>query len=188
MQAWATSQLRALGVPQAIRLLIERLDSPLPAVREAARDELGSFNFELLLTIFEHLDETVGRRSGDLMRKIDPDWRPKLIAELASPIQRRRIRAARAAHALGLARDAQDGLVEMLSAAETLVRRTAAEVLGDVPTAEVVAALAAVLHDPSPRVREAAERSLADIHRAGLQVDWSSPSPPATSPNTQEAD
>src|SRR5690606_20940434 len=32
-QAWATSQLRGCGVPEALRLLIERIDSPLPAVR-----------------------------------------------------------------------------------------------------------------------------------------------------------
>ena len=39
VQVWATGQL-AQGVPEAIRLLIERLDSPVRAVQEAAREEL----------------------------------------------------------------------------------------------------------------------------------------------------
>ena len=59
VQVWATSQLRSQGVPEAIRLLIERLDSPLPAVREAAGQELGSFDLSMVLNLFERLDRAV---------------------------------------------------------------------------------------------------------------------------------
>jgi hypothetical protein len=169
VQAWATSQLRAQGVPEALRLLIERLDSPLPAVREAARGELQSFNLDLLLNIFEHLDPKVCLRAGALVQKIDPDCHQKLVAELNNPIRRRRIRAARAASRLGLAHEVESCLLVMLSDADTQVRRTAAEVLSDIPHADVVAALAPLLNDSSPRVREAAERSLAEIQKRGIQ-------------------
>jgi hypothetical protein len=171
VQAWATSQLRTQGVPEALRLLIERLDSPLPAVREASRDELQSFNLELLLSIFEHLDPKVCLQTGMLIQKIDPDCHLKLVSELNHPIQRRRIRAARAARQLGLVNDVQASLVSMLSDPDSQVRRTAAEVLVDIPTAEVVAGLSALLNDASPRVREAAEQSLDEIHKRGLQPD-----------------
>ncbi len=169
VQAWATSQLRAQGVPEALRLLIERLDSPLPAVREAARDELHSFNLELLLNIFEHLDKSVCLRAGALLQKIDPDCHQKLVAELNNPVRRRRIRAARAASQLGLAREVQSCLMMMLSDADSQVRRTAAEVLADVPNADVVAGLTPLLSDVSPRVREAAEQTLDAIQKRGLQ-------------------
>jgi hypothetical protein len=169
VQAWATGQLRAQGVPEALRLLIERLDSPLPAVREAARGELHSFNLELLLSIFEHLDPKVCLQTGMLIQKIDPDCHLKLVSELTHPIQRRRIRAARAARQLGLANGVQACLLSMLSDADSQVRRTAAEVLADIPNAEVVAGLSALLNDASPRVREAAEQSLDEIHKRGLQ-------------------
>jgi hypothetical protein len=177
VQAWATSQLRAQGVPEALRLLIERLDSPLVAVREAAREELDSFNLELLLDIFDHLDPAVCLRAGALMQKIDPDCHQKLVAELSHPVQRRRIRAARAARRLGLAHEVQPSLLAMLSDADTQVRRTAAEVLADVPNAEVVAGLSALLTDSSPRVRETAEQSLAEIQQRGLQPSPGIPLP-----------
>jgi hypothetical protein len=169
VQAWATGQLRAQGVPEALRLLIERLDSPLPAVREAARGELNGFNLGLLLNIFDHLDPKVCRRCGVLLRKIDPECQQKLIEELNNPIQRRRIRAARAARQLGLAREVQSCLLLMLSDADSQVRRTVAEILADIPNANVVAGLTALLNDPSPRVREAAEQSLEAIHAQGLE-------------------
>jgi HEAT repeat protein len=169
VQAWATGQLRSQGVPEALRLLIERLDSPLAAVREAARGELNSFNLELLLNIFEHLDRKVCLRAGALVQKIDPDCHQKLVAELNNPVRRRRIRAARAAGHLGLAQEVQSCLLVMLSDADSQVRRTAAEVLADLPNAEVVSALTALLNDSSPRVRETAEQSLDAIQKRGLQ-------------------
>jgi HEAT repeat protein len=171
VQVWATSQLRAQGVPEAIRLLIERLDSPLPAVREAARGELGSFDLSLVLNIFEQLDRNVCLRVGALIRKTDPGCIHKLLEELNNPVRRRRIRAARAAEALGLAPDVEKGLLAMLSDEDTIVRRIAAELLVCVPSPEVVVRLTALLQDSSERVRDAAERSLEEIgrlkHRTG---------------------
>lgn len=171
IQAWATSQLRTQGVPEAIRLLVERLDSPLPAVRETAREELGSFNLNLMLNIFDHLDRGVCLKAGALVRKIDPECKQKLGEELSNPILRRRIRAARAAEALGLAREVQTGLLAMLADEDALARRTAAEALVAVPTPEVVARLTKLFDDdPSARVREAAKRSLVEFRRAGVKV------------------
>ncbi len=103
------------------------------------------------------------------MQKIDPDCHQKLVAELNNPIRRRRIRAARAARQLGLVHEVQSSLLMMLSDSETQVRRAAAEVLADLPNAEVVAGLSGLLNDPSPRVREVAERSLEAISKQGLQ-------------------
>jgi len=166
VQVWATSQLRSQGVPEAIRLLIERLDSPLPAVREAAREELASFDLSLVLNLFEQLDRNVCLRVGALIRKIDPSCTQKLLEELKQPIRSRRIRAAQAAEALGLAPDVERGLLAMLSDEDSLVRRIAAELLVCVPSPEVIVGLTALLQDSSPRVRDAAERSLADIGRS----------------------
>jgi HEAT repeat protein len=102
------------------------------------------------------------------VQKIDPDCHQKLVAELNNPVRHRRMRAARAAGKLGLTHEVQPCLVAMLSDADSQVRRTAAEVLVDLPNAEVVAALSGVLNDSSPRVREAAEQSLDAIHKRGL--------------------
>ncbi len=85
--------------------------------------------------------------------------------ELNQPIRRRRIRAARAAEALGLASDVEKGLLAMVSDEDSIVRRIAAELLVCVPSPEVIVGLTALLQDSSPRVRDAAERSLAAIGR-----------------------
>jgi HEAT repeat protein len=166
VQVWATSQLRSQGVPDSIRLLIERLDSPLPAVREAAREELASFDLSMVLNMFEHIDRNLCLRVGALIRKTDPDCVQELLDELNQPIRRRRIRAARAAEALGFASDVERGLLAMLSDDDSIVRRIAAEILVCIPTPEVIVGLTALLQDASPRVRDAAERSLAEIGRS----------------------
>jgi hypothetical protein len=166
VQVWATTQLRSQGVPDSIQLLIERLDSPLPAVREAAREELASFDLSMVLNLFEHLDRNLCLRVGALIRKTDPGCVHKLTDELNQPIRRRRIRAARGAEALGLAPDVERGLFSMLSDEDSIVRRIAAEILVCVPSPEVIVGLTALLQDPSPRVRDAAERSLAEIGRS----------------------
>jgi HEAT repeat protein len=178
VQVWATSQLRSQGVPEAIRLLIERLDSPLPAVREAAREELSSFDLSLVLNLFEQLDRNVCLRVGALIRKIDPACTQKLLEELKQPIRRRRIRAAKAAEALGLAPDVERGLLAMLSDEDSIVRRIAAELLVCMPSPEVIFGLTTLLQDSSPRVRDAAERSLAEIGRSrSKDVEQPQPQP-----------
>jgi HEAT repeat protein len=70
---------------------------------------------------------------------------------------------------LGLTHEVKTCLLVMLSDADSQVRRTAAEVLADLPTADVVAALTASLNDSSPRVREVAEQSLDAIQKRGLE-------------------
>jgi HEAT repeat protein len=75
----------------------------------------------------------------------------------------------RAAQALGLAMDVQQNLLDLLADGDTQVRRTAAEVLGGVPTPDVVAGLAELLNDSSPRVRDAAEHALEKLQRVGVE-------------------
>jgi HEAT repeat protein len=67
---------------------------------------------------------------------------------------------------LGFAPDVEGGLLAMLSDADSIVRRVAAELLVCVPSPEVIVGLTALLQDSSPRVRDAAERSLAEIGRS----------------------
>ncbi len=160
IQAWATSQLREQKIPETFSLLIERLDSELPAVREAAREELSSFDIETMLGLFDHLDPETCRRAGEIILKIDPECPEKLSRKLAAPIRRKRIRAARACRSMGLHEHVIPALLAMLEDSESLVRRTGLEVLEGVCVPEVVAAVQLLTEDPSPRVRETAEKTL----------------------------
>ncbi len=166
VQAWATSQLRSHGVPQAITMLLERLDSPLPAVKQAAQEELGSFDLYRVLDLCDHLSPAVALEAGRLVRKTDVHCLERLEAELTHSVRRRRIHAARGARALGMHGEIVPALLAMLEDEDPLVRRTAIEVLAEVPSGEAIKALADHLNDPSPRVRDAAARGMAGLRDA----------------------
>ena len=171
VQAWATSQLRSQHFPETFSLLIEQLDSRLDVVRDTARDELASFNLACLLKMFDELPPKVCRRAGDLIQKIEPDCIEKLDRELANPICRRRIRAARAALAMGLHEQVFNSLAALLNDDDTLVRRTAADVLGHVAMPESVEVLRRVAaDDDSDRVRKTAEESLEQLREEMSQA------------------
>lgn len=163
IQAWATSQLRSREIPHTFELLIERLDSPMPEVREAARAELVDFNMLRVLDMYEHLDGKTCLAVGRLVQKIDPQAIEKLKAEMRQPIRRKRIRAARGAQAMGMQLKVLDALLLMIADSDALVRRTVVEVLGTTPAAVALETLSEALNDPSPRVREAASRSLLQL-------------------------
>lgn len=170
VQAWATHQLRSRHIPDAFRLLIERLDSPVAEVRAAARAELGDFDILRVLGMYDQLDPTICVAVGRLLLKIDPDTPARLRQEMLHAIRRKRIRAARGALALRLHQHVADALLEMSHDSDNLVRRTAAEVLGHVGTPESALRLKELRHDPSPRLREVAAAGLRGL-REVLQED-----------------
>jgi HEAT repeat protein len=167
VQAWATSQLRAWQVPNAMELLVARLDSPLAEVREAARHELAGFDIHRAIEIFDHLEPGMQAAVGRLVQKIDPETVHKLKEELQNSIRRKRIRAARAALAMKLHEEVADALLTMARDTDNLVRRTAAEVLGRIPTREAIETLHDLTRDASPRVRDAAVAALNHLHGSG---------------------
>ena len=164
VQAWATSQLRSQNVPQALTLLMQRLDSPLAEVREAAREELKSFDLELLISIHDRLDPAMCRRAGEMLQKVDPRWKEKLDQELRHAVRRRRLQAAQATVALGLQEHFVPHLLALLKEDDAVVRRTVAGLLASVQCPEAAEALQQLLNDPSPRVREMAAQSLQSQH------------------------
>jgi hypothetical protein len=163
IQAWATTQLRSRDVPEAIGLLIERLDSSVEEVRDAAREELNSFNLSRMLEMFDKMQPELCRLAGGLMVKISPESVGELSREMANPIRRHRIRAAHAALAMGLQEQVLPSLMAMLEDGEALVRRTGVEVLAEVTNMAVVEVLENLKDDPSKRVRDIAEQSLITI-------------------------
>jgi hypothetical protein len=166
VQAWAIKQLRVWSIPHAMQLLIERLDSPIPEVQQAARGELAGFDIYRALEMFDHVDGKTMQATGKLVQKIDPETIRKLRDEMLHTVRRRRIRAARGALAMSLQIQVAGAVVQMAADSDNLVRRTAADVLGRIPTHESAAALLELLHDASPRVRQAAELALSRLREA----------------------
>ena len=158
VQTWATGQLRPQDVPNAILLLIQRLDSDCEQIREKARDELSDFDFHRMLRTLATDPEKVTPAMGRLIQKIHPETLDVARAELAHAIRGRRLAAVGCVVQLGLAETLLPALSALLEDSDMLVRRTAADALAAVPTRQAIVALEKCRHDESTRVRSA-ERS-----------------------------
>jgi HEAT repeat protein len=164
--------------PFAGELLVEALDVPVPAIQSQAlesilgrggsgqavdRQELQGFDLGCLLSRFEEMSALARANAGQLLQKIDPDCLSKLAQEFHHPIRRRRIRAIRGALAFGWQEQVVPPLLEMLQDEDALIRRTAIEVLANIPTPEVIVSLIVLKNDPSDRVRDALDQALAAL-------------------------
>ena len=170
IQAWAASQLRPQDVPNAVRLLFDRLDDPSEEVRRTARAELSDFNFARMMQLIETEPGKVTPAMGRLIRKIDEDLIDTARRELAHAIRGRRLAAIHTVRGLGLCGELMPALAALMDDADLLVRRTAAEALAAVPTREAIAALETARHDQSVRVRETATESMRTIRRTLIQI------------------
>lgn len=157
VEAWATHRLRAQKLPDTFGELVKRLDRNLDLVRDAARDELFSFDLNYLLKIFGDLSPGQSRQCGQALLKINPNAPEELIREIDHPFRRRRIRAIAAAAAIGLLDEVLPSLLEKLDDPEASVRCTAIEALGRNPSPEAVQAIRKMTSDPHRQVRGAAE-------------------------------
>lgn len=164
VQALALAQLRERGIPGAVSLLIERTESPLPVVQQAARESLSEFSFARYLSAFDMLEEQVRRSTGLLVRKIDPQTVPMLREELVAASGRRRMRALQMAETMHLAPQVEEDIVKLvLHDEDHLVRLGAAKALAQCRSLAAIEALHEAEHDKSGSVREAALHSLEQI-------------------------
>lgn len=176
-QAWATCQLRAQHVPDAMNLLIEKIDSPLEEVRKAARQELASFDVDFVLEHFEEFSPQVCPSVGKLLMKLDPRCPLGFSRAMAHPLKKRRIQAARCAQALQLQGELVPALVALTEDSDDLVRRTSAEILATINTSAARQALVPLLSDENIRVREIAIKTL----RVPEKTEASAAAPPSES-------
>lgn len=159
-QAWATCQLRAQHVPDAINLLVDKIDSPLEEVRAAAREQLSSFDVDYALEHFEEFSPQVCPSVGKLLQKLNPRCLLDFSRAMAHPLRKRRIQAARCAHVLKLHDQLIPALASLLEDSDDLVRRTSAEILASMEEPTAKQALVTLITDENARIREIAVKAL----------------------------
>lgn len=170
VQAWAVTQLREHAVPATFGLLLERLESPSPEVRDAVRAELSDFNLERVLGLLDELDQSAALRVGELLRKIDETALRKLQHDLQHAVRPKRIRAAMSVVKLGYQQDLLQPLLDLAADQDFLIRRTMAELLGTVLEPEVLPVLERLSQDLHPRVRDAALRAVTHWHQQSAEL------------------
>jgi hypothetical protein len=169
VRAHLSRQLRPRNVPGAMSLLIRMVDHPHPLVRNALRESLPEFTFRQFMANFDSLSEDLLATTGHLVQKIDPECQSKLFGEMTclSPVRRRR--AIMAANSMGLIRDMEQAVIDLLGDDDHMVRIAAAKALAECETMPSWEALRDALLDKSVIVKEAAEASLRAISQALVQ-------------------
>jgi hypothetical protein len=161
VQAAALRQLRSRHVPNALAILVARLNSPHLEIRDAARSSLAEFNFARYRAMFDLLDDDAVRTTGILVRQVDPTTRQKLVEELTAPSISARLRGIEMALAMEATLDVCEQLIELACHENVALRKEAVTALGEASGPQVIAALTIATRDTNRSVAEAANRSLA---------------------------
>ena len=160
VEAAIVAQLRSRHLPDAMSILIDKLDSEHEVVRDAAREGLAEFNFARYLSAFDMLDDEVRHNTGRLVKKVDPETVPGLAKELASGSQPRRTRALEIAVVIDAVEELEEEIIDMIKSDNHVTRCEAARTLARCNTEATRLALREALLDSSGPVQEAAENSL----------------------------
>lgn len=163
VEAWATQQLRSQKVPDTFDRLLERLDSDRPQVRDAAREELASFNIERVFDLFESLPPSTCLHCGQLLQKINPHVLEDFRNELQHAFHWRRVRATRAAGELGLVDELLPSLAALLEEPEWSIRRAVIETLSHSDSESALKVICSMGGDEQRQVREAVNAALVTI-------------------------
>jgi len=163
VQAAAVRQLRPRRIPEALQMLVARLESPLVEVRDAARSSLAEFNFVRYRAMFDLLDEHAVRTTGALVRQVDPSVRDKLGEELTAPSATTRLRGIEMAVAMGAVEDVRGQLLTLARHENAAVRKEAVTALAFATGPGVVESLDFAVRDTNRSVADAARQSLARL-------------------------
>jgi len=161
VQASATRQIRDRHVPGAMAILLKQIDSPHDAIREATCEALSEFSFPNFLAGFEGMHDDARRTTGSLVKKVDPETVPGILAEMEQKSRKRRLRAIELAEVMELVPAVTPGLLLLLADRDHVVRAATAHALQFCPTTEVQQALRHAANDRSKSVQNAAKSSLA---------------------------
>lgn len=166
VRAFAAGQLRKRNIPGSILRLVEMVESSNEAERTAARHALAEFEFSRLLEAFDGLPPEVRHMTGKLVKKIDEHALSRLAAQLHAESRNERKRALELAAAMDAVAELHGDICQLLHDEDQFLRADAIVTLAKLDIPETRQALRDALTDPSPLVRETAERALADLSRS----------------------
>ncbi len=163
VQAAAVRQLRHRGIHDAMERLVTLLDHRAPEVRDAARSSLAEFNFSRFRGSFNTMDDRTRQKIGRLVAKVDPTSIARLAESLSSPSLSMKLRSLEMVRAMDVADDLLERLTPLVDDPDVAVRTEVVTVLGSCRRFEALQFLYQAEEDPSPSVREAANRSIEQI-------------------------
>lgn len=164
VRAEALRQMRPRGIPGAIKLLLQHLDSPQLVVQDTVRNSLAEFNFPRFLSAFDKMSPDAQKNTGRLVRGIDVNTQRLLANEMVDDASYRRLRALKIIEVMDNHLDMETDLIKALQHEDHFLRAESARLLGRCPSSASVTALRQAMLDRNVRVRENAEASLRRIN------------------------
>jgi hypothetical protein len=165
VRAACAGQLRERNVPGAINRLLQLLDSPHQAEREAAQAGLAEFRFERFAANFDNLSPEARAISGPLVRRVDPDAVERVRAEFEAEARGRRKRAIEMALALSAVGELQSEITKLIQDEDQFLRIDAIRALATVDSPAVRQVLRDALLDNQTLVQKSAETALTALSR-----------------------
>jgi HEAT repeat protein len=169
--AIALKQLRRRGIPGAVAILIERLDSVEPLIREAALSQLSEFNIKRFLTAFDLLDYDVQRSTGALVKQIDENTIPQLEIEFQAQTRLQTIRAIEVVAALDVVGHFENTILQFIYDEDYFIRSAAVRALGRGESLASAQTISELQQDPNAAVREAANQAEEERNNGPYPMD-----------------
>jgi len=147
------------GADQAIMHCVEQRSEP--AVLQAVYDLMPDFHIDSYLQKVIQLTETGAALLGRIVHKIDPGTDKALASEITSIIPVRRIAAIKAFQYMGLGKEQQDTIIQLMQSDDDMnVRLAACQALATILTIEAIRALKDATQDPAFALRSAATEAV----------------------------
>lgn len=130
VQAAVVPQLRDRGIPGGLSHLIDFAASPHAEVRYAVGRAMPEFQFGRFWDAYPHLSEEVRETTADMVRRLDPEAKAKLVLELQGGISSRQLQAVRIAMLMGMVDEVESELISLAKTGEIEVKAEAIHALG----------------------------------------------------------
>lgn len=148
--------VRALAVsehPQRYRILVSKLNHPMPSVASVSREAVAREGFQQYLSLFPRMDVRTRATAGQALVKLDPAVTVRIEEEMAALDADRRVRALQVLDTLGKGPELVSRLVVLMGDPDRKVRASVVRSLGAARGLEAFKALVPALADPDRRIR-----------------------------------
>lgn len=142
-----------------IKEVFSWMTGPSTVLISASREFFAACTLEKLLAVMDEWPEASTRALAGIVRCIEPEVVPQLLAELENPAACRRLLALQVIQMMNLAGEVTEKVLPLIYDPRTEVRVRTIEVLGALKSRELYALLPELLADPTTDVVEAAGRA-----------------------------
>ena len=153
--------MKSRGFKEADQMIVRCVDRSEPEILQTIYDLMPDFHVESYLQKVEQLPESTAKALGRIVRQVDTGTDKMLSAEIVSTTPIRRVSTIHSIQYMGLGKEYQDKLIQIVQEDEELnVRVAACEALSTVLTIEAIRTLKETTQERAFALRNAANEAV----------------------------